>query len=1204
MFSTSFLFELKYRLRSVATWGCLVAMIIMGYREMLGGEWDALMQSGRVARNSPYAIYYLFMYYTFWAATVGSALVIPTLLRDLNSKTADYLYSFDIKSKHYFIGKYLACLCIVFLVMSSVAIAMVTLPTVSNLFGLYPASDFIATSWPHIMHALLLWVLPSCIVYTAIPFALTALTGRATPAYASMMMAVGMFVLITALFGDGAPQAPWLQIVDPLGKVTVEGQIFYWTAEQRVTQFLSLDGALLYNRLLYLALAISLLAFAWWRFDLAKFRTSNSQSAVTKPVANTKQHTHRSGKLSLTPLTLITSDAVAYWIKFSAHAGYLQARQIMTNKAFYFSMLTLSLMLIIAGLSYRLPGIEGSAAVLPKTHTLLPVLIYPSLIFTMLAASFFVVDQCHKDHQLNTAQLVAVCPAPDWQAPLSHIVCAVIVACTLTLVPVSGLLGSQLLQGFTDPDWQSLLHLSGLVLLPLMLAYVFIAIISYGLVQSKIAAQVIAVMLCISPAIFNETHAIENFMYLWAWPSIAQLSELASTEQFIVRDLNIMVYWLSFYCVLLVLISWLWPRGMIAPFMDRVRSLPQKVAPRSLSILVLASLVFTYQAYSVYDEMIVNGQFKTKAQGYAQQADYENRYRQYETQPQPKVQHADITLSLAPSARALNYTAHLTLTNPHQLDIEHLFINTEESVFIEKVTADGHALTPTVNDPTHQVSIWPLNKPQQPSQQSAVTLSASMKYHGYQNVATQYQGNITKDASYINTELWPAIGFERDKIIQDNALREKYQLPTLAARYFTQSKTPDVYQSNDADLMTYKLSIEAPIDQVVVAPGELINHQVSQSRHTYIYEMAIASHWKPAIASAQYQMKRATWVSKHNQKEVIIELYYVTANHAVLDAMLQSATHALEQGEAVFGTYPYDSLKIAAVPQGMGGQTVSANLILIPEMSAWQHNYQQPPEVDWLGYNLHHLVAQVWWQTVAIANTEGYPLLSQGVPTWFALTKAKLNSEAKQQLLAIITDEYLLERTKESSIEKSALTLTQQPYAASKSQLAVYAASQLIGDTKFRQVIKAVLTHYEDQLGQQFLSAPLFFKQLMRSVQSPKHKTQLQALYQQVVLHDFTVRNVQVEQLDDNYFSLVAELKAVRIEQSADGASRVPYSGAATINLHFEPSDEASPHVREVYFNNGKAELRMFLPKLPNKLFINENGAFVDIAYSDNVRQL
>ncbi|KZX02089.1 hypothetical protein JL49_01635 [Pseudoalteromonas luteoviolacea] len=1204
MFLTSFLFELKYRLRSVATWGCLIAMIVMGYREMLGGEWDALMQSGRVARNSPYAIYYLFMYYTFWAATVGSALVIPTLLKDLNSKTADYLYSFDINSKHYFIGKYLACLVIVLMVMSSVAIAMVTLPIVSNLFGLYPASDFIATSWPHIIHAMLLWVVPACIVYTAIPFALTALTGRATPAYASMMMAVGMFVLITALFGDGAPQAPWLQIVDPLGKVTVEGQIFYWTAEQRMSQFLSLDGALLYNRLLYLALALVILAFAWWRFDLATFRTSNSQKTAAKQGAKTQRQIPGTGKLTMAPLTLVTDDAITYWIKFSAHAGYQQARQIITNKAFYLSMVTLSLMLIIAGLSYRLPGIEGSAAILPKTHTLLPVLIYPSLIFTMLAASFFVVDQCHKDHQLNTAQLVAVCPAPDWQAPLSHIVGAVIVAGVLTLVPVSGLLGSQILQGYIDPDWQSLLHLSFLVLLPLMLAYVFIAIISYGLVQSKIAAQVIAVMLCISPAIFNETNAVENFMFLWAWPSIAKLSELASTEQFVTRDLNIMVYWLSFYCVLLVLVSWLWPRGVIAPFKERLISLPRKIAPRSISIMVLASLVFTYQAYSIYNEMIVNGQFKTKAQGYAQQADYENLYRQYETQPQPKIKHADITLSLDPSARALNYTAHLSLTNPHQFDIEHLFINTEESVFINGVSANGHALTPLINDYTHQVAIWPLDAPQPSSQQSEITLSASVKYRGYQNVATEYQGNITNDASYINTGFWPAMGFERNKMIKDNALREKYQLPILAEDYFTQSSTPDVYQSNDADLMTYKLSIEAPVDQVVVAPGELISHEVSNTHHTFTYETTTASHWKPAIVSAQYKTKQAKWVSTQYKKEVTIELFYVTADDSVLDIMLQGAKHALEQGEAVFGAYPYDSLKVAAIPQGMGEQTVSANLILIPEMSAWQHNYQSLPKVDWLGYSLHRLVAQVWWQTIAIANSEGYPLLSEGIPTWFALTKAQLSSDARQQLLSIITDEYLLERTKESSTEKSALTLTQQPYAISKSQLAVYAASQLIGDTQFRQVIKTVLAQYEDHRGLKFVSASHLFNKLMHWVQNDRHKAQLQALYQQVVLHDFTVRSVQVDKLDDNYYSLVVNLKAVRIEQGEAGASRVPYSGAATINLHFAPSDNTPTHVRDVYFNNGQAELRMLLPRLPKKLFINENGAFVDIAYSDNVRQL
>ncbi|UDM64277.1 hypothetical protein KIJ96_20065 (plasmid) [Pseudoalteromonas piscicida] len=1107
---TSFLFELKYRLRSVATWGCLIAMIAMGYREMLGGEWDTLMQSGRVARNSPYAIYYLFMYYTFWAATVGSALVVPTLLRDLNSKTADYLYSFDINSKHYFIGKYLASLAIVLLVMSSVVIAMVTLPLISSLFGLYPDSDFIATSWPHILHAILLWVLPACIVYTAIPFALTALTGRATPAYAAMMIAVGSFVIITALFGDGAPQAPWLQVVDPLGKVTVEGQIFYWTAQQRMTQFLSLDGALLYNRLLYLALALALLVFAWWRFDLTKFRTSNNKKASAKPVAKAQQHTHSSSKLNMNPLTLITNKATVYWLKFSAYSGYLQARQIITNKAFYLSMLTLSLMLIIAGLSYRLPGMEGSAAILPRTHTLLPVLIYPSLIFTMLAAAFFIVDQCHKDHQLNTAQLVAVCPTPDWQAPLSHIICAVLIAFVLMLVPISGLLGTQFIQGYFDPDWQSLLHLSMLVLLPLMLAYVFIAIISYGLLQSKVAAQVCAVVLCISPAIFNETHAIENFMYLWAWPSIAQLSEIASTEQFIIRDLNLMLYWLSFYCVLLVLSIWLWTRGVLAPFKERLIALPQKVTPRSLAIMLLSGTVFGYQAYSIHQEMIINGQFETQADGYAVQADYENQYRQFDTQPQPKIRHAEIAISLHPNQRAIQYTANLTLVNSHQNAIEQLLLNTNNYTAFDEILLSGQALSLLALDKAHHASVWGLNTPLIHEQQSQLSFAASVKYQGYSNHATNYIGKVTKNASYIDASFWPSIGFEKNNIIKDNVLREKFNLDPLAPDFFSQSQTLDLYQHDDADLLTYKLKIDAPNNQVVVAPGDLQKHQTQGQRHSYEFQTMTASHWDPVIVSAGYKIHQSTWTSAKTGKDIPIELFYLNTDEAILHSMTQRAKHALEQGEAIFGTYPYNSLKIAALPQGMGEQTVSANLVLIPEMSAWQHNYNDPSSSDWLEYTVHDAVAQVWWQNIAIANTAGYPILSEGVPTWFALTKSRLSSKATQQLLASIKNDYLLARTKESGVEKNALALTHQPYAKSKSQLVVYEVSQLIDNEQFSNVINDTLAHYRVQSASQPISAQQLYLKLLQAVNQPKHEKQLDILFHQMTLHDAKVQNLSL----------------------------------------------------------------------------------------------
>lgn len=95
-----------------------------------------------------------------------------------------------------------------------------------------------------------------------------------------------------------------------------------------------------------------------------------------------------------------------------------------------------------------------------------------------------------------------------------------------------------------------------------------------------------------------------------------------------------------------------------------------------------------------------------------------------------------------------------------------------------------------------------------------------------------------------------------------------------------------------------------PSNQVVVAPGELINHQVIGHRHRYEYSTTTPSHWKPAIVSAKYQTHQAKWISPKTAQEVSIDLFYVNADEIIINTMLQRAMHALEQAEAVFGAYP------------------------------------------------------------------------------------------------------------------------------------------------------------------------------------------------------------------------------------------------------------------------------------------------------------
>ncbi|PAY00180.1 hypothetical protein CKO50_16695 [Pseudoalteromonas sp. HM-SA03] len=57
-----------------------------------------------------------------------------------------------------------------------------------------------------------------------------------------------------------------------------------------------------------------------------------------------------------------------------------------------------------------------------------------------------------------------------------------------------------------------------------------------------------------------------------------------------------------------------------------------------------------------------------------------------------------------------------------------------------------------------------MNTPLTHEQQSQLSFAASAKYQGYSNRATDYIGKVTKNASYIDANFWPSIGFEKNAL--------------------------------------------------------------------------------------------------------------------------------------------------------------------------------------------------------------------------------------------------------------------------------------------------------------------------------------------------------------------------------------------------------------------------------------------------------
>ncbi|MDP5213370.1 hypothetical protein ORJ66_09990 [Pseudoalteromonas tunicata] len=1181
-----FNYEVNYRLRSTATWACLILLILMGYREMLGGEWDSLMQSGRVARNSPYAIYYIFMYYTFWAATVGSALVIPTLLRDLTSGSASFLYSFNLNSKSYFIGKYLACLSIVFMVMLSVVIAMLTLPYLSGLLSIYPDSDFITTPWSHLLHGIVLWILPMSIVYTAVPFSLTALTGKATPAYAMMMICIGLFVLITAFYGDGAPQAFWLQVVDPLGKVTIESQIFYWTAEQRMHSFLALEGAFLYNRLLYLSLALGLLIFAYLKFDLIHFQNKTKiKKAVNKAQGHhaTTPYQHAIQE----KMKIADISHLAYWLRLCFRLAAEKATTVVLNKAFCFSMLTLILMLVIAGLSYKLPALAGTATPLPSSELLLPALTYPCLIFTMLAAAFFVVDMCNKDHQVNTAQLVAACPIPTWVNSSCYIIAAAFIAFALTLIPVFSVLCVQVLQGYLDINWANLLHVTLLVIAPLMLAYSFIAVICYGLVQHKIIAQILAVLLCISPAILHETGTVENYLYLWAWPSVPQLSTIVSSEQFIARDAHFAVYWLSLYVALLIFVTWLWPRGVVSPWLIRIKSLGTKMTLTSFTLFVAFFCLFLWQGQFIYQQVVVNGEHRSVPAQFEQQLDYEQKYKAHQTTAQPHITHAELDITIIPAQRSAQVSGKLLLDN---IKTRTLLINKPHASSMQDIQLDNLTANKVVADDLNEVVVASFNNlPQNRPAKLSYTLNT--QYLGFHNESGHYLGKITANSSYLDKAFWPSIGFDYNRTIQDKVMRQRVKLPPATA--FTQHSSH--YAAHDARLTTYQLNIKVPDSHYAVAPGERQAIKQQDGQSLFSYTMNTPSTWNPAVVTGHFAMLQ-TKVNINTDVAPKIEVFYHSQHKEMAQFIAEATNIALNKAISIWGEFPYPTARIAPIPENSVAAKVSGNLILLPEQQIWQLDLSKANSRDWIKYVIGEAIAKSYFESVLITDNPGYPLITEGIPTWFAFTQMPISTLSQVDILSRITDQYLLLRTSESGEEKPIEELTDELYATSKAKLNVLSAQHLIGMPAF---VKLIDHNY--QLWKKG-HIPVNNNWLLSALESQTNnlQTRKNSLSSTTHTYDFSINDLQLTELEQGNYQLTVTLNAQQITKNTSKKSQ-GYSGSTTTTLLFENGEKRTIAVN---FYNGEAQLNTIVNAKPIAVLVNTDGQFIEVTYSDNQRSL
>lgn len=1215
MFWQIFIFELRFRFTSKAMWICWAILLVKSFPDVLGAEWELMMPS-RLPLNSPFGIYYALMFGAFWGQLLAVGFMAQPLLRDISTNAAPLVFSKPVTSRGYLLGKYAASLAGLIFVMSGPAAGFALLPFVTSIFGITTSVPLMATPWAHLAHAFLIWTVVAAFAYGTMHFALAALTGKAAPSYALAILIFMVFLFFTINFEGQEFDKPLMQIIDPLGKSTLEAQIFYWSAEERTRDFISLTGNLLLNRLLYVGIGIFALGLMTWRFDLRKL-LDKARSRATR-----KTRKHASVELVTEGLsaaqipaseTLVASNACSRVMSFGEQLAFA-VRSGWNEFARLFSLNPFRIVLVIFAVMTPFYALDIWAA--KPEGILLPVALYQMklvgtalFMLIILATLFFVGEILGREQTSRIKSLIDATPIKTWTLYAGKLFAVLFLVVFLTLfTPVSAVV-VQLLRGFIETNPMILFNATLFVMLPNMLAFALLGVIFYAVLNDKMLAQVLSFLTAFTFIILHETKAVHHRLLLYGLPAESTWTDFDANGASLARYADGALYWLACAGFLLVVGYWLWARGTETRFALRLGEAVRRVQFVSVAFAAACLAVFAFTGWQMFHNINILNDYQTTAQELSEKADYERKYSSLMNLAQPKITNAKLNVDLYPSERRADYSTELQLQNRTTETISDLHLELAENVALRSLVFNNQTLEFSTKDDEHRHYIFKLPRALAPNQTATLQVAMSVRYEGFTNEGIN--GTLHAGGSVFTAELLPRFGYNREREITKESERRTYNLPTrrplptLAEVAANPNRLArNLAANDDADYVTYEAVITTDANQIVAAPGRLVSDTANGNRRTFTYTGESAALWDLHFTSARYAVTKGVW--QNETQTIPVEIYHLPTHAYNTQRFIESAQFALTQLTGDFGNYPHESIRIAEVPNEIIEPVTSGNLIILPEKKGWLHDYRDfdaSTNPDFVQFITAREIARGWWgQIAAPADAQGYPLLVDAMPAYAALTviEAKHGASAALNQIANLTDSYLRESAIEDGREPSLLEAEDQEYINDKGAIALYSTATQLGTGQLNRALKNYLDALRSRTAPPFTRADEFVHALTGGNTDQSNIAFLNQTFQTVTTYDYKLKQAVALVQNGNRFKLQLDIEARKFQANA-GDNRVETGMREPLEVAIYTAGNNEPRiVKTPAISTGSNRVELQLEDKPARVQLDPRRLLVDRNQMDN----
>lgn len=1188
MFLEILRFECRYQLRSplflvVAGLWFLIAFLISGTESVsVGGV------GTNINLNANFAILQIQYTLTVLGLFPAVAFVAGAITRDYEAKTAQLLFASGVSERSYFFGRFAGGA--LFAALVGVAGLLGTL--VGTLMpwldperlGPLSAAPYLFSIWAIII--------PNLLIISALFFAVAALTRSMMAAYVA---ALGFFIAYIVISSITDQETIGLMALgDPFG-LTAFGEITrYWTVFERNYGMPELTSTLLYNRLIWAGVSLSVLLLAAWRyrFNLApapKLKLRRREKAG-KPAPAA-----RSELLAVLPLAS-GGDLARFLSQLR-----MDVRGITRSIPFY--VLLAFGMLQVVGSVIGATNQAFGTPVYPLTGTLILFVGGSFTLAVLIIVIYYSGELVHRERQAQLQEIIDAAPYPNWIMVLSKVAALWFVITAMLLVVM---LTAMLVQVFNDfYRFEFLLYLKGLYGV-LGVSY-FLICIPAVLVQVLSPNKFIGMVIFL--AIFLGLQTLpsldfEHYLYQYAMPP-APYSDMNGYGHFVERLVSFSIYWTAFSGLLVVVAHLFFRRGNPGSARAQLAVAGSRWTGTVAAWTAVFALVFLGSGAWIYYNTNVINEYLTTDQREERQANYEKAYKQFENLPAPELIDLEMAVDIFPETRRLESRGTARLANRKDAPIEVLHLTVPTPLTINDITLAGAVLEE--EDAEHGYHQYRFLTPLAPGAETSLTWDLSWINEGFSNSGGTTR--VVENGTFVNnTEIMPLPGYQTDQELGDNNIRREYDLPPVER--LPKLGDPEELGRNQftvAERTGFRAVVSTAQDQIAVAPGYLQREWEEDGRRYFAYEMDAPIWPFVSFSSARYEVAEDEW------NDVKIEVYHHPTHDFNIDSMIESTKKSLDYFTREFSPYQYRQFRILEFPRYQTFAQSFPNTIPFSEAIGFVADLRDEKRIDYVFYVTAHEMAHQWWaHQVVGANMQGSTFIVESLAQYSALMvmEEAFGEERMRRFLKYELDSYLQGRGGELIEELPLNQVENQGYIHyRKGSLALYALKDAIGEDKVNLALRNLIEKWGFREGLFPTSMDLIAE--FRAVAGPEHQDLITDLFEKIVIYDLQVGETEVTEVDDG-FEVTMTVTAAKFE--ADGAgeeTEVPLDQVFDVAVFGEDTEELGDddlpealHFEQRRITSGEQTFTFRVSEQPGRVGVDPYVKMIDRNPDDNVKYL